>query len=483
MSKNIVLLVALFMALVMALCACGSNSAPEDNGKDPTEASSNENITTEPTDPENPTAPTGDPVTPPVDEPDDQPYMQPAKALFGASPDGYGIWSVATGLSTTKRLCVDTNGYVVFDMDSSESDVAGVYNNAVLMQVNFDYYILRSVPSGEVIFASANANGAKIILPEHSGKEMFRDGYIMVVKPSESEEAASCEIGFMNPQGSWISPLSADCVLLKHLGSNWTIDQLEKKLSYLGEGILGLLCSDGVYRYYNMDIGSVTKVQFPTNLTKQTICDALDYSIHFIDGVSEPVFLNNNYYLFYSDGRIETFKVLWPKGLPRSEKCGNPYFDRKTKTAFFLYDYGKGILVANSEGKIINKQEGFELVAYQGLNEAGGIRSGFGSDGYARIVLKNEDGDICYAVIDISGNFLFQPLVLDQKINTIYDTTGYRINVSVSDGSSAYYAVIDNEGILRHQSDYVEVFSVKNGVVFFSDDGVEVYLDILTSTK
>ena len=148
MFGKVLSLFALMLAMVMILCACSGNSSSA-NQKDPTKVPTIHSDPTDPTQEPDPSAPSKpestDPELPSV-EPEKKPYMTSAQALYGASPNGYGIWSVSYGLSTTKRLCVDSQGYVVFEVDGKESDVAGVYNNAVLMKVNYDYYLLRSVP-------------------------------------------------------------------------------------------------------------------------------------------------------------------------------------------------------------------------------------------------------------------------------------------------------------------------------------------------
>lgn len=474
MPKQMLTLLTLLMAVVITLCGCAQENKPEDINPTPTTAPTVQSQPTDPIQPSDPTEPTDDDV--PADPPEDAPYMTPAQALYGASPNGYGIWSVSYGLTTTKRLCVDTQGYVAFELDGSETDVAGVYNDALLLKVNFDYYILRAVPSGEMLFDSANSDGAKILLPEHNGKEMFRNGYLMVVKPMESQVGITYEIGFLNAKGEWRQPLSADNPIIGLFGAGLTVAGLEKELSYLGEGIIGMLCTDGVYRYYNMDTNAVTTAQFPNNLSKHTLYDTLDYDVQFIHGVSEPVYMNKNYYLFYSNGKIEPFNVLWPKGLPRAEKCGEPYFDRKTKTAYFLYDYGNGILVCDSSGKIIKKQEGVELKEYNYLTANRTACRGFAADGLARILLKNGEGEVSYAVLGIDGEFLFQPVVLNDQINAVYDLDGNNIQVKPTTGSGCY-AVINNDGTVCYESEYVNDFSVKNGVFHFMDDE-DVYISV-----
>ena len=174
-------------------------------------------------------------------------------------------------------------------------------------------------------------------------------------------------------------------------------------------------------------------------------------------------------------GNIEAFNVLWPTGLPRAKKCGNFYYDRTTKTAYFLYDYGNGILVADSTGKIIHKQEGVKLKEYNYLSSSRYACSGFAADGYARLLLEGTEGETYYGVLGIDGQFLFDPILLDSHINTVFDMDGYRINVKTTSGYG-FFAVIDHNGTLCYQSEFVKDYSVKNGVLYFNDSQEDVYI-------
>lgn len=466
-------LLALLLAVTLVLCACGQDT-PSDDPAETTAPS----VQTDPTEPDRP-EPTEPEDTPA--QPDPQPYMTVDQALYGASPSGYSFWSVSAGLNTTKRLCIDSEGYIVFELDGSENDVAGVYNNAVLLKAHNDYYILRSVPGGEILFDSSDADAGKIILPEYNGRDMFRDGYLMVMRTTEGENGVTQEIGFLNANGEWLQSLSQDNLILNYFDNTLTAPALEQEVSYLGQGIIGMLCADGVYRYYNMDANTVVKAQFPGNMSKYTLYDALDYNVRFIDGVSDPVYMNNNYYLFYSDGRISAFNVLWPKGLPRAQKCGSGYFDRSTKTARFLYDYGSGILVCDSNGTIIKKQEGYQVLDCSFTTAEQIERSGFGPDGYARVILQNPEGVSCYAVLGIDGEFLFEPMELNEDIGTVFDMDGnyIRLNDTADVGN---ILVLDLKGTICYQSDEARDFSVKNGILHFSEDGQDYYISIQIPT-
>ena len=482
MSKKRISLLALVLAVMMLLCACAKEQPEKDSNidKDPTKAPTTQTDPTDPSEPGqlDPTDPKeDDDPEPPEDDPVEEPYMDSAKAIYGSSASGYGIWTSSYGFNTAKRLCIDTRGFIAFEMDKSETDVAGVYNNAVLMKVNYDYYILRSVPEGQMLFDSSNSDGAKIILPEHNGKDMFRDGYMMVMKAVESYNGVTLELGFINAKGEWIQPLSSENPILSRFDKGLTIAALEREVSYLGEGIIGMLCADKVYRYYDINANTLTGVTFPNNISNYTMYDALDYDVRFVEGVSDPVYMNNNYYLFYKNGKVEQFNVLWPNGLPRATRCGNPYFDRGSKTAYFLYTYDEGILVADSNGKIIKKHEGVDLEEYQYLTAARSACRGFATDGYARIIMKNTEGTAYYTVLGINGQFLFEPVRLNDNVNTVFDLEGYNIDVKSTAGYG-YFVVIDNDGAVRYESDYVNDFSVRNGIVYFDDDGEESYIDV-----
>jgi hypothetical protein len=486
MPKKFLSVLAAILAMVMIFSACNNNSKPADDAKDTTTASTVQTKPSEPTDPTHnpdsngPSKPETpeDPENPedpevPGELPEPEPYITPAQALYGSSSNGYGIWTASRGFPTAKRVCIDSKGYIVFEMDKSETDVAGVHNNAVLMKVNYDYYILRAVPSGDLLFSSANADGAKIILPANNGKDMFRDGYIMVMK----SVSASYEIGFMNAKGEWIQPLSSDNPILRHFDSSLTVDALEKEVSYLGEGVIGMICSDNVYRYYDIEANSLTATTFPNNISKYTIYDALDYNVRFVDGVSDPVYMNNNNYLFYRDGTIQQFNVLWPYGIPRATMLGKPYFDRESKIAYFFYEYEDSILVADNTGKVIKKHDGIKLKEYNYLSADRTACRSFAADGLARIIIENSEGTCYYAVLNTQGEFLFEPVKLNENVNRVYDLEGYNIEVAAT-SDYGYFVVIDNDGTVCYESDYVNDFSVKNGVLHYMDENEDVYVNI-----
>lgn len=483
MSKKLVSVLVLILLISVILCACAnqeqSQTVPSstDPTTAPTSAPTEPPKPTEPSEPSEPSEPDVDDPDEPVEEPEDEPFMNELKALYGASePNGYGIWSPFHGFPGMNTVCVDTKGNLTFEVDSSESNATEVCHGAVIMKVNYDYYILRSATDGKVLFDSSSEDGAVLLLPDHAGKKMFRDGYVMIMKAHESVDNVTYELGFMNPKGEWIQELSADNALLKYLPDINT-DSMQRQIVYMGEGILGILCSDNVYRYYSIDTNTCVTVESDVGVPYYTLLDELEYRVFFKDGISEPVFMNNNFYLFYSNGSIEAYKVLWPIGEPGALRQGNPYFDRETKTAYFLYCTDDGILVADQEGNICNRYKNVRLKEslYYGSNGSG--FRGFADDGYARIILQNNEGTAYYAIVGVDGKFLFNPVKLASNIDAVFSPDGYHIDVDSISGYR-YNAVIDYAGKVIYQSDLVDGFSVKNGVAYFVNDEEEFYIDV-----
>lgn len=475
MPKKFFSILALLMSLIMIFCACSQNTETEDDEKDSITATT-QGSPTSPSDPEELDPP--DPSDPSDGDTDNQLRMNATEALYRASSNGYSIWRIYLGLSsTTKTVCVNSEGYVTFEVDGAENEATEVYNDAVIMNVNYDYYVLRSAVDGKMLFDSSANDGAKILLPEHAGKKMFRDGYIMIMKANESFSGVTYEVGFMNPKGEWIQELTTDNALLQYLSSDVNMKYLEQEIVYMGEGILGMLCSDNQYRYYDINTNSCVLVSDDVGVTFYTLLDSLEYNVFFEDGISKPVYMSHNYYLFYSSGKIEQFNVLWPNGYPRADMCGNPYFDRATKTAYFLYDYEDSIIIADHNGNIIKMHENVNLAQHSYLTSNHSGCSGFTSDGYARIILENTEGTKYYTLLNTKGEFVFEPVRLNDNIDRVFGLDGYNIEVN-SISSYGYFVVIDQSGKVCYESDYVNDFSVKNGVAYFADDGDEFYIDL-----
>ena len=92
------------------------------------------------------------------------------------------------------------------------------------------------------------------------------------------------------------------------------------------------------------------------------------------------------------------------------------------------------------------------------------------------MIIKDSDGAYYYAVIGIDGEFLFDPVRVSDQINEVFDPDGYHLEIQSTAGTG-YFVVIGNDGKVHLETDYVNDFSVKNGVIHFIDDGLEAYVD------
>lgn len=477
MSKSVAAVLILILAVLF--CACEQNTdqlsgsvstrptagptAPSVSAptQAPTETPTESTQPWEPTQPATPTEPTV-PEEPPEEE---VLPMTEEKALFHASSaDGYSIWHPYTGISPLRTYCVDAKGNITFEVDKNEVNVTPVYHNSVIMRVNYEYDILRSAMDGNCLFTPSEHDGAQIMMPDHAGKVMFRDGYILVVKATEG---AATQIGILNPQGQWLRRLTSRNPLLAYLDAQISAEDLQARIVYMGQGILGIRCDDEVFRYYFIETEAIVKIGSVAALPKYTLHETLENKVFFTEGVSEPVYMNHNFYLFYSNGTIKTFKVLWPTGIPRANRVGEPYFDRKTQTAYFLYEYQQTIFVADHNGNVLKIHNNMDLTD----------SDGFSSDGYARVILRNAQGAYCYAVFGTDGEICFTPVLLGSFINGVVDPMGYRMDVGGSNGYG-YCLVINVKGEILYRSGYVLNLSVNNGVIRYLDTGGYHYIKI-----
>jgi hypothetical protein len=75
------------------------------------------------------------------------------------------------------------------------------------------------------------------------------------------------------------------------------------------------------------------------------------------------------------------------------------------------------------------------------------------------------------------GEFLFEPIPLNENINRVFDLEGYNIEVNATNGAGCY-VVIDNDGNVCYESDYVNDFSVRNGVLHYKEENEDIYVVI-----
>lgn len=396
-----------------------------------------------------------------------EPYMDSLKARFGAStPDGYGIWTFSSGMTTTGRGCVDTRGYITFEMPKSESALTGVYN-AVVVTKDGDNTYLRSAKDGTVLFDASEYGDAAIIVPEHRGNMMFQDGYVLVVSKSESYDGVTYEVGFLDAKGKWICQLSGDHPILANCAEEADMDFFEEDLKYCGEGILAFECDDDACRYYNIKTGKLVELSLPSGLEMDDVCEEVDCGILFRDGCTGPVYIyNEGFYNFYTDGTVEAFDMTFYSDFKRGDVQGDYYYDTDSGLAYYLVENSKGVYLCDSQGNLVRHIENVDLADC----------NGFTAEGTVQMIFENSEETCYYVVMDVEGEFLFDPVKLDDSINGVYDPAGNEVEPDSHYGTGCFL-VVSNSGEILLQTGYVDDFEIRNGVAYY-DDGSDVYVDV-----
>lgn len=377
--------------------------------------------------------------------------------------NGYSIWWSSDG----KDYCVDYYGYKTFVFDDGEESLSNVYNSAVITEIG-QKQRLRSAVDGKILFTTENAVNTEILIPYYNENKFFRDGYIFVYTKTESYNGVTYEIGFMNPQGEWIVPLSESNPILETINDEATVQYFSKSLMYCGEGMMSFGVNNEYY-LYNIKENTVCRILNNGKPSNNDVKITLSEGISFKDGCSvESYGYGVGYYKLYTDGTMERINIDYHDDC--HEREGYVYFDR-TQNRYIAIGYTyhtEGFSIFDSKGSIIKRIPDINLVATKG----------FFSNGTAPIILSNKEGTTYYTILDIDGNFLFDPVKINT--NTVCDIYGNEVYISLS-ASSSDYTIIDNSGKILLETDFVYDFGMNNGVVKYKEsyNGSNKYVDIM----
>ena len=394
------------------------------------------------------------------------PVISAKRAQYSANEyKGYSIWKSS---SRTNKYCVDYKGYETFSFDDGENNETSVYNSTLITKVTKTEnnkttvtYRLRRASDGKILFSTDSVENSAVIIPEYYGGNMFKDGFVMVYSKTESYSGVSYKLGFLKNNGNWATNLSEENALLKALGSSATTDFFKNKLYYCGEGMIAFTLNSANY-LYDINTDKVSEIQTSDELTSSNVKSIITCGMTFKDGYAAESYSRygwsaSDYCIIYKDGKTETISLDFHDDL--HEREGSMFFDRKTKSAIaigYTY-YQEGFSVFDSKGNIIKKIENVTLYSV----------NGFRDDGTAQIVLENKEGTKYYTVIDIKGDFLFEPI----KVTATYvmDADGYCIEANETNSiRQGRYIIIDKSGkVLWESSDWIYEPNYKNGVFYY----------------
>lgn len=406
-------------------------------------------------------------------------YCEAEQALFRAdSPKGYSIFetSKSDGFmspSIYTRRVIDSKGYTVFVLPENEEHMTQVYNGVFLSKDEQNSY-LRSI-AGEIIISSETLDGVNILTDTRytSGlaKNLLKAGYILAYRITESYSGVKYEIGFLDTKGKWIVPLSEDNPIIKS-GFDVSEKNISEKLRYAGNSIIQFenRVDYGEYDYclYNITSNSLSKIITPPDMGWSPGMSYLSEEIYFENDIARFTY-QNKVYEVSKNGNVNIVDLNY-------SRIGNVYYEKDQNK--YIY-FTSSNMVVDSQGNIIKSFDDINLLINSDYN-------GFMSD-TAQIIIKNNEGSVYYTVINIKGDFLFDPVKLDDDIVGAYNTQGNGVSATSNylGLSKGKFVVIDDTGKLLFTTESAKNLEISNGILQYtklSNAGIEEgkkYVNIL----
>lgn len=389
---------------------------------------------------------------------------------YAGEEGGYSLWSISAMNDGDKNICVDSEGYIVFEYSADATNVTNVYNNAFVIKefVREDLsghyvYKLMQASTGKVLYTADTKKGEQIIDLEYSAADVFKDGYCLVVNTEESYSGVTYKFGVLGANGEWIVPLSEKNPVVTTLKSEAELSAFEK-MYYMGEDIL-YFAAHGNHYFYNIKSNKVIKVS--SEISESNTKSVLTCGGPFKNGAfAEAYGFGGGLCKVTSAGKITIIPYKFNEKL--DEKIGVFYYDSKNNKAIRMgYTYHQsGFSLFDSDGKIIKTLKDSEP------HEV----NGFTDEGIAQLVLINKEGTKYYTVINTKGEFMFEPIKMDTAY--VYDVSGLSISNGENYANKTDAMVVDRSGKILYRSTAKGDFGYRNGIV--KDEGAEKeYIEIL----
>lgn len=383
-------------------------------------------------------------------------YMDALQARYHAyEKNGYSLWTRFHD-SNNERICVDSKGNIVFTFDYDEDLRTNVNNDAFITSRDvFDNGIVHTesklwqASTGKVLYTANALQGNYIIEMKRSSMSIHEDGYAIVAHVDESYNGVEYQFGILKADGEWAVPLTKDHPVLQTMGEEASLDAF-MDMYYYGEGILFFMTENGFY-FYNIEENTVAEVdsQLSGSYTKIVLKDGGP----LVNGVCFEWSMLDGDCIITPDGKITLFPTNFHDKLDNS--VGTRYYDAANDRLIQIGTtyHENGFSVFDSKGTIIKNIPNVDLVDTNGYNE----------EGLAQIVMANNEGTAYYTVMDIDGEFLFEPIKMER--NHVVDISG-----SVVDSDDDYYngsncIIVDRDGNVLYMTENGEKIGYKNGIV------------------
>ncbi len=337
----------------------------------------------------------------------------------------------------------DIYGNEIYRFPEDGDEELVVYANGFFISKINDVYYLKNV-KGEEIFSTESLGVSGFgFIDGYQEEEFLADGYVLVYKINEAYNGTTYEIGILKTDGTWAAPLSADNPIIT-CGIKLEAKTFKKELRYAGEGCIILPLTEydnpywkDEYRFdnclYNINTNKILRYLDPP-------CSdyGFDYKISQIKFNSDGICYSpsgSTMYEFHTDGTFKKYAYI-PEDVPVFETYGR-YIAPDGKIYAMIND-GWGVVLTSNEAKIKDYQDD-DNVDIDNIDYIG--------NGKWLVDIKTNEGSHYYSIVDITGNFLFDPVKTDAGYVV------YTNGASVKANTAAKVIVIKESGSIVYETD------------------------------
>jgi hypothetical protein len=436
MNKNrLFITAAAIFSLLLLLTSCGKKEVPR------TEAAVGGNST-----------PAGSAPAAATATPEPTPALSEQELLYYEhSADSFGYFYATHYQDGESYDCVySKTGQELYRFPEEEKLL--VFGGGYFLSADGKGQYLKKVDGTPVCTAeSLGATGFGLAEDTEDYGKFLADGYVLAYKVNESYSGVQYEVGILGTDGKWIVPMSASHPIISS-GMDCTEQNFKKGIGYQGDGMLLLKVKRDGYSYdcclYSISDNKLSLFQPEKYFTSMGY---LAEETCFQNGVSYDTY--GDVIEIHKDGQVKRRPVTTDPNVSVSTIYG--FHVGADGTVTTLIDDGWDYLLVNTKGQTVKSFKDLDLTT--------GV-----FDGTVPVIITNKENGHYYTVIDLKGEFLFEPVKLPEGTVAVYTPQGKKVEV---DGmtANAYGSrlVIDDTGKTLYTSQEMSTkLKVSNGIVW-----------------
>jgi hypothetical protein len=272
----------------------------------------------------------------------------------------------------------------------------------------------------------------------------------------ESYNGVTYEVGILGTNGQWIVPLSAEHPFVTG-GVECSEEDLQEDLQYLQQGCI-LAPVDDIAGYdYDDVVYSISANELLLYSTNERVGN-MDYMLTQIEfdenGISRGLY-SDRMYEYRTDGSFNTY-IVKPDAITGSWGDYGFYVDDSGET-YTLGGDGWGAVLYTPNEIICDYQDDLNVDVVCGA---------YCGRGQWLISIQNTEGSLYYAMIDYTGDFVFEPIKTDAQFVMLEDNIGVSTDSDYASQDNGKKIIIDRDGNVLYENEYYNAdIEVRNGIV------------------